>query len=160
MRLQLAINVENLDDAIDFYSRIFGVELNKREPGYANFVVQQPPLKLVLFEAPGAQNKLNHLGVEVFEDADVQAADDRLTAASVEHVHNEEEACCFATQNKVIAYDPDGTMWEWYRLLDDLPTFDGQVADEEAAVCCIEAPAEEPVAAAAQQCAPGVGSCC
>ena len=65
MRVQLALNVENLEEAIDFYSKAFGVEVNKRKPGYANFAIDEPPLKLVLFENPGASERLNHLGVEV-----------------------------------------------------------------------------------------------
>ena len=72
MRLQLALNVKDLDAAVDFYSKMFGVPANKREPGYANFAVESPPLKLVLFESPDAPERLNHLGVEVFEDEDVQ----------------------------------------------------------------------------------------
>jgi catechol 2,3-dioxygenase-like lactoylglutathione lyase family enzyme len=121
MRLQLAINVPDLEAAIDFYSRILGVGVNKREPGYANFAVAQPPLKLVLFEAPAATDRLNHLGVEMFDDSDVSAAAERLAAEGIEHVHDEAQVCCFAKQNKVIAHAPDGTMWEWYRVLEDVP---------------------------------------
>jgi catechol 2,3-dioxygenase-like lactoylglutathione lyase family enzyme len=121
MRLQLAINVSDLDAAIDFYRKILGVETNKREPGYANFVIDDPALKLVLFEAPGADNKLNHLGFEVFDDAEVDVAQQRLAAADVAHEEQSGEVCCFARQNKVLTFDPDGTMWEWYRVLEDVP---------------------------------------
>jgi len=123
MRLQLALNVANLEEAVDYYTRILGVAAHKREPGYANFVVEDPALKLVLFEAPGAAERLNHLGFEVIADVDLQSAADRLAAADVEHVNQSEGVCCYAKQNKVISYDPQGLMWEWYRVLEDSPTF-------------------------------------
>ena len=68
MRVQLALNVKNLEEAVDFYSKLFGVAVNKRKPGYANFAIDEPPLKLVLFELPDAPERLNHLGVEVFDE--------------------------------------------------------------------------------------------
>jgi len=123
MRLQLALNVANLEQAVDYYTRILGVDVHKREPGYANFVVDDPGLKLVLFEAPGATDRLNHLGFEVFADTEVQAAADRLAAAAVPHVGQSAEVCCYARQNKVISHDPQGLMWEWYRVIEDSPTF-------------------------------------
>jgi len=123
MRLQLALNVKDLDAAVDFYSKMFGVAVNKREPGYANFAVESPPLKLVLFESPDAPERLNHLGVEVFEDDDVSAATERLKAAGMEHLVEDETTCCYAKANKVWAQDPDGARWEWYRVLEDSKTF-------------------------------------
>ena len=81
MRLQLALNVDDLEKAIDFYSKLFDTSVNKRKPGYANFTLESPPLKLVLFENPGASERLNHLGVEVFEAEDVSRATERLKAA-------------------------------------------------------------------------------
>lgn len=134
MRLQLAINVADLESAISFYRKILGVDVNKREPGYANFVMEDPALKLVLFEAPGAQNRLNHLGFEVFDDAGVAAAQARLAAAGVDHEEQNAEVCCFARQNKVLTFDPDGTMWEWYRVLEDVPA----VSAEEAPCCAVQ----------------------
>ena len=83
MRVQLALNVDDLEAAIDFYGKLFGVEVNKRKPGYANFAIDEPPLKLVLFENAGATERLNHLGVEVFDDDSVHAATDRLRAAGM-----------------------------------------------------------------------------
>lgn len=133
MRLQLALNVADIDEAVSYYSRILGVEANKREPGYANFVVDDPALKLVLFEVPGATERLNHLGFETFADEDIETAARRLEAAGVEHEVQTEEVCCFAKQNKVVSYDPQGMMWEWYRVLEDSPTF---FAEPEAQSCC------------------------
>jgi catechol 2,3-dioxygenase-like lactoylglutathione lyase family enzyme len=123
MRLQLAINVTNLDEAVDFYSKMFGVEVNKRKPGYANFAIDEPPLKLVLFELPDATERLNHLGVEVFEDEDVAAATDRLRASGMDTLVEDETTCCYAKANKVWATEPDGMRWEWYRVLEDSQTF-------------------------------------
>jgi len=123
MRIQLALNVSNLEEAIGFYSKMFGVSVNKRKPGYANFAIDHPPLKLVLFETPGAPERLNHLGVEVFENEQVTAATDRLKEAGLVDRVEDETTCCYATQSKVWAKDPDGARWEWYRLLQDSESF-------------------------------------
>jgi catechol 2,3-dioxygenase-like lactoylglutathione lyase family enzyme len=131
MRIQLALNVENLEEAVEFYSKLFNVEVNKRKPGYANFAIDEPPLKLVLFENPDANERLNHLGVEVFDDADVRAATDRLKAADLVDSVEDEETCCYATQNKVWALDPQGMRWEYYRIVEDADNF-GSGGDFEA----------------------------
>ena len=126
MRLQLALNVRNLDEAVDFYSKLFATAPHKRKPGYANFAIERPPLKLVLFENPTATERINHLGVEVFEDAEVRAATERLRAAGLDHLVEDEKTCCYATQNKVWAREPEGLRWEWYRVIEDSETFAGQ----------------------------------
>lgn len=123
MRLQLALNVRDLDAAVDFYSKMFGAAVSKRKPGYANFAIDDPPLKLVLFEAPNASERLNHLGVEVFDDEDVTAATERLRAEGMEHLVEDETTCCYARANKVWAREPDGLRWEWYRVLEHSRTF-------------------------------------
>ena len=123
MRLQLALNVNDLDQAVDFYSKLFNVEVNKRKPGYANFAIDDPPLKLVLFEIPDAPERLNHLGVEVFEDEDVTAATERLKAAGMADKVEDEQTCCYATMNKVWSTDPQGMRWEWYKILAESETF-------------------------------------
>ncbi len=122
-RLQLALNVENLEDAIDYYSKLFATTPNKRKPGYANFAIEDPPLKLVLFEAPGASERLNHLGVECFEQADVTAAAMRFKHEGIVGPEETEATCCYATMNKVWTRDPQGMRWEWYRILQDSETF-------------------------------------
>jgi catechol 2,3-dioxygenase-like lactoylglutathione lyase family enzyme len=131
MRVQLALNVKDLDEAVEFYSTLFDVKVNKRKPGYANFAIEQPPLKLVLFENPDADERLNHLGVEVFDDANVHAATDRLKAADLVDSVEDEQTCCYATQNKVWALDPQGLRWEYYRIVEDSESF-GTRADFEA----------------------------
>jgi len=123
MRLQLALNVKDLDKAIDFYSKMFGTKVNKRKPGYANFAIDEPPLKLVLFEKPDATERLNHLGVEVFEDEEVSEATDRLRDAGMKHLVQDETTCCYAKANKVWATEPDGMRWEWYKVLADAEHF-------------------------------------
>ena len=123
MRLQLALNVENLEEAIEFYSKMFDAKVNKRKPGYANFAIDEPPLKLVLFENPGADERLNHLGVEVFEDGEVTAAADRLKSAGMDELVEDGATCCYATQDKVWTRDPQGMRWEWYRILADSESF-------------------------------------
>ncbi|MBW4511649.1 MAG: VOC family protein [Scytonematopsis contorta HA4267-MV1] len=82
-RVQLALNVSNIDAAVDFYSKIFGTEPAKRRPGYANFAIAEPPLKLVLIENPSEAGKLNHLGVEVDSSEQVKEASERLYQANL-----------------------------------------------------------------------------
>lgn len=134
MRMQLALNVDDLEQAIEYYGALFGVPVNKRESGYANFVVPDHQLKLVLFEAPGAE-RLNHVGFEVFDDEAVNRTAKRLESANLLAEHQQGEVCCYARQNKAVAYDPQGLMWEWYRLLDDSPTFFAEAGVEEAGAC-------------------------
>lgn len=137
MRLQLALNVTDLEQAIDYYQKLFGVEVAKRKPGYANFEVDQPALKLVLFETTDATDRLNHLGVETFADADVLQAAQRQSEAGLNVDLQQAEGCCFAKQNKAVTYAPDGTMWEWYRKLEDLDNFAAnEPVAEKATGCC------------------------
>ncbi len=126
MRLQLALNVRDLDAAVDFYSKLFGVEVNKRKPGYANFAIDEPPLKLVLFELPDAPERLNHLGVEVFDGEEVTRATERLNAAGMADLVEDQTTCCYARADKVWAQEPDGLRWEWYRVLADSESFRGE----------------------------------
>jgi len=129
MRIQLALNVKDLDQAVDFYSKMFDVKPAKRKPGYANFAIDEPPLKLVLFELPDEPERLNHLGVEVFDDEDVTVATERLKNAGLDHLVEDETTCCYAKQNKVWAQEPDGLRWEWYRVVEASETF-GQAPPE------------------------------
>jgi catechol 2,3-dioxygenase-like lactoylglutathione lyase family enzyme len=120
-RVQLALNVPDIEQAVDFYSKLFGTLPNKRKPGYANFAIADPPLKLVLFEAPGSESRLNHLGVEVESNAEVAARQARLTADGLAPV-DESGTCCFAQQDKVWVDGPDGA-WEIYTVLADSDEF-------------------------------------
>ena len=123
MRLQLALNVKNLEDAIGYYSKLFDVPVAKRKPGYANFVVEQPPLKLVLFEVPDATERLNHVGVELLEDSQVEAAITRLDGAGLADKVIRAEKCCYADKSTVYSLDPQGLMWELYKKQGDLDEF-------------------------------------
>ena len=118
-RVQLALNVSDLDEAIDFYTKLFQVEPAKRRDGYANFAVESPPLKLVLIENPSAGGSLNHLGVEVFSTDEVAAAQARLAGDGLATATEENVTCCYAVQDKVWADDPDGAPWEIYTVLGD-----------------------------------------
>ena len=112
-RLQLAINVTDLEKAIEFYSRMFGATPAKVKPGYANFAIADPPLKLVLFEGPEGAT-LNHLGVEVDTVEEVLSAEQRLSTAGLETTGVADTACCFAKKTETWISDPDGARWEWY----------------------------------------------
>ncbi len=123
MRLQLALNVDDIDQAVDFYSKLFDTQPAKRKPGYANFAIANPPLKLVLFEVKDAPERINHLGVEVEAGEEVTAATERLKAAGLETLVEDETTCCYAKQDKVWAIEPQGLRWEWYRVLENSETF-------------------------------------
>lgn len=134
-RIQLALNVSDIDAATRFYTDLFGVEPAKQRSGYANFVVADPPLKLVLFENPGAASALNHLGVELASSADVRAAARRLEEAGMPHSFAESDRCCHAVQDKVWVDAPDVPLggWELYTVLADDPTQDDESTES---VCC------------------------
>ena len=117
-RVQLAINVTDLDAAVDFYTKLFKTEPAKRKPGYANFAIDEPALKLVLIENAAAAGTLNHLGVEVFSTDEVAAAQRRLEGDGLATV-DESGVCCYAQQEKVWVNDPDGAPWEIYTVLAD-----------------------------------------
>jgi catechol 2,3-dioxygenase-like lactoylglutathione lyase family enzyme len=121
-RVQLALNVTDLDAAVTFYSKLFGTEPAKREPGYANFAVAQPPLKLVLFENEEPGGTLNHLGVEVESTDEVGATQRRLSDDGLATTEENEVSCCYAVQDKVWVAGPDGEPWEVYTVLGDAPT--------------------------------------
>ncbi|MFZ0324950.1 MAG: ArsI/CadI family heavy metal resistance metalloenzyme [Actinomycetes bacterium] len=130
-RVQLALNVSDLDAAVDFYRRLFDSEPAKRRPGYANFAIDSPPLKLVLIESPDTAGSLNHLGVEVASTADVTAATQRLSGIGLADSVESRVACCYAVQDKVWSTDPDGLSWEHYTVLADSP-----VMQDSSDTCC------------------------
>ena len=115
MRLQLALNVSDLDEAVDFYSKLFDTTPYKVKPGYANWEIVDPPLKFVLFENPDAEpGSINHLGVETESAAEVVAAEQRVTAAGMETSGIDETICCFAEKVETWVQAPDGNRWEYY----------------------------------------------
>lgn len=137
-RVQLALNVDDLDQAIAFYSTLFNTEPAKRKPGYANFAVAEPPLKLVLIENPGKGGSLNHLGVEVESSDTVHAEITRLAGAGLFTEEELNTTCCFATQDKVWVTAPDDEKWEIYTKLADAETFgatDPATGEADACAC-------------------------
>ena len=130
----------NIDEAVAFYTKLFATEPNKTKPGYANFAIADPPLKLVLFEREGADSRLNHLGVEVATSDDVWSHQQRLTDEGVDSVE-ESGTCCFAKQDKVWIDGPDGE-WEIYAVLADTDTFgkSSQHVEGEDELCCASVP--------------------
>jgi catechol 2,3-dioxygenase-like lactoylglutathione lyase family enzyme len=159
-RVQLALNVTDVDAAVDFYSKLFGAEPAKRRPGYANFAISEPPLKLVLIEntatrGDGVTGALNHLGVEVSSSEEVEAATRRLSEAGLDPEVQESTTCCYAVQDKAWVHDPDGAPWEVYTVLADAPA-------ESELGCSTEAcaPAERTGDMAGTQGADVSSSCC
>ena len=114
MRLQLALNVDDLDQAVDFYTKMFDTPPAKVRPGYANFAVADPPLKLVLFEGAGPSVSINHLGVETETAGEVVAADGRLAGSGLETTGVDDTVCCYAQKTETWVHAPDGNRWEWY----------------------------------------------
>jgi len=140
-RVQLALNVSDLDSAVEFYSKLFNTRPAKLRPGYANFAVADPPLKLVLIEGETG-GSLNHLGVEVETTDLVQSAQRRLVAEGLATATEDGVACCYAVQDKVWVDDPDGAPWEIYTVLADVEMPAGQlrVTNPQDATCCSSAP--------------------
>jgi catechol 2,3-dioxygenase-like lactoylglutathione lyase family enzyme len=134
-RLQLALNVDDLEKSVEFYSRLFSAEPAKVRPGYANFAIADPPLKLVLMENPGHGGSLNHLGVEV-EDVDtVDAQQTRLAASGLASVEERDTTCCYAKQDKFwVEGAPNGERWEIYTVLEDSESFG--IGDTSPVGCC------------------------
>lgn len=126
-RVQLALNVSDLEGSVAFYSSLFGVDPHKRRPGYANFAVEEPPLKLVLIEVPegdrgeGVRGALNHLGVEVPSTDEVEQGATRLAAEGLATFDESDTTCCYALQDKVWVHDPAGVPWEIYTVKDEDP---------------------------------------
>jgi len=157
-RVQLALNVSDLEASVTFYSTLFGVQPHKRRPGYANFAIDEPALKLVLIEVSseergtGSSGALNHLGVEVDSSKSVDEHADRLRVAGLATMDEKDTTCCYALQDKVWVHDPAGAPWEVYTVKDDTPdgvqllggdgmccTTDasgGRAVPEKATACC------------------------
>ena len=136
-RVQLALNVDDIDAAVAFYSRLFGTEPAKRRPGYANYAIDEPALKLVLIENPGAGGSLNHLGVEVASTDEVVAATRRYAAAGMVTAVEDSTTCCYALQDKVWVSGPDGERWEVYTVLADAGVeHDGTTQATAPSSCC------------------------
>ena len=134
-RIQLALNVNDLEESVAFYRRLFDSEPAKVRPGYANFALAEPPLKLVLIENPGAGGSLNHLGVEVDDSGAVDAAEARMNAGGLRSLDERGTTCCYARQDKFwVEGAPDDERWEVYTVLADAPTSDG--ASDPATSCC------------------------
>ncbi len=132
-RLQLALNVSDLDEAVSFYSRFFKTEPAKLRPGYANFAIAEPPLKLVLFENPKAAGAINHLGVEVFSTSEVVDATKYLSSQGFVTDVEDGTICCHALQDKVWVNGPDDSRWEVYTVLADAEALKPVDGDS---VCC------------------------
>jgi predicted enzyme related to lactoylglutathione lyase len=152
-RVQLALNVNDIDEAVTFYTKLFGTEPAKRRPGYANFAVDEPPLKLVLLENPGHGGSLNHLGVEVADIDTVDAEQTRLAAAGLTSVDERNTVCCYAKQDKFWVQGPsDGDNWEFYTVLADSATVYG---GDDGPACCGGSASET-----ATDAAPAAAPCC
>ena len=121
MRLQLALNVRNIEEAVSYYSKLFDTQPHKRREGYANFVIVNPPLKLVLIENPNADIRINHLGVEADQNEDLDLVMKRLERDGIADKIEDQTTCCFATQDKVWSTEPQGLNWEWYTITKDNP---------------------------------------
>ncbi|WP_329066742.1 ArsI/CadI family heavy metal resistance metalloenzyme [Amycolatopsis sp. NBC_01480] len=137
-RVQLALRVGDLEGSIDFYAKLFNTEPAKRRPGYANFAIAEPALKLVLLEGkPGQATVMDHLGVEVESAGEVGAASKRLTGEGMETLVENGTTCCYALQDKVWVHGPGQEPWEVYTVKDDSASFgEDSPATATAAACC------------------------
>jgi catechol 2,3-dioxygenase-like lactoylglutathione lyase family enzyme len=150
-RVQLALRVADLEGSVAFYSKLFGAEPAKRRPGYANFALAEPPLKLVLIEGtPGEPTRMDHLGVEVQTTEEVTAATTRLAAEGLATATEEDTACCYAVQDKVWVTGPGDEPWEVYVVKSDADILDKAAGS----VCCAPAGAADGTAE------PATAACC
>jgi catechol 2,3-dioxygenase-like lactoylglutathione lyase family enzyme len=160
-RLQLALNVDDIDAAVEFYSTLFDSKPAKRRPGYANFAVADPPLKLVLFENPDATGTLNHLGVERESMAEVETEAGRLEAAGLTLDTEGDVVCCYARQDKHWVTGPDGQRWENYVVLADAhPELEGKQLSDLSLVESAEATSSGGCCGAGAAQAPSTSGCC
>jgi hypothetical protein len=160
MRLQLALNVENIDESVEFYSKMFDTTPYKTRPGYANFEIDQPPLKLVLFENPGNGENINHLGVEVESADQVEAAEARITGNGLGTTGVEDTLCCYAAKTETWVEGPN-TRWEWYVKNDDVEIANIEFDDQGECACeAIDETVSAQPAAATAAAAPSSGGCC
>ena len=143
-RVQLALNVDDVDEAVAFYSRLFQAQPAKRRPGYANFALEEPALKLVLIENPGHAGTLNHLGVEVGSTEEVAAATQRLAGEGLVTEVEEGTTCCYARSDKFWAEDPQGLRWESFHSFGEATTYtsapEAPSSGPSASSCCAPAP--------------------
>lgn len=134
-RLQLALNVTDLEASIAFYTKLFGTEPARLRPGYANFAIANPPLKLVLFEG-GEDGTINHLGVEVTTSDEVIAAEQRLIQAGLETTGIDDTVCCYAEKTETWLHGPDNTRWEWYVRTGDSEQMENEIIGGEGVTMC------------------------
>ena len=135
-RVQLALNVSDLDSAIEFYSKLFNTKPAKVREGYANFAIAEPPLKLVLIAGGGTPGTMNHLGIEVESTDEVAKATSRLASEGLATDVEEETTCCYAVQDKVWVNAPDGEPWEVYTVLSDANVMKLVPVADSGSVCC------------------------
>lgn len=157
-RVQLALNVSNIDEAVTFYEKLFATAAYKRKPGYANFVIAEPPLKLVLIES-GEGGTLNHLGVEVETAQEVSDAEGRLAAEGVATTGVDDTTCCYALKTETWVRDPDGAPWEWYVKNGDVDQMSDAVSGDEGGQCCTPGGVSEPIPVAAPTAASSCACC-
>ena len=151
-RVQLALNVPDIDEAVSFYSKLFATEPAKRKPGYANFAIADPPLKLVLIEGDGG-GTLNHLGVEVESGEEVRAAEARLSTDGLATTGVDDTTCCYALKTETWVNDPDGAPWEWYVKTGDADQMTNTVLGAgETATCCAPSAISEKVSIGSGPC--------
>ncbi|GAA4965549.1 catechol 2,3-dioxygenase-like lactoylglutathione lyase family enzyme [Nonomuraea thailandensis] len=152
-RVQLALRVADLEGSITFYSKLFGTEPAKRRPGYANFAIAEPPLKLVLIEGEGGEpTRMDHLGVEVDDTAQVTAATQRLKDAGLATFEENDTTCCYALQDKVWVHGPGAEPWEVYVVKAEAES----MTEQNDSVCCATSETVSR-AAAAEQATAGTG---
>ena len=142
MRLQLALNVDDLDTSVAFYEKMFATPVTKRRPGYANFSIENPPLKLVLFEGEGSGGSINHLGVEVDTAEEVAAAEARLRSDGLATTAVADTECCYAAKTETWVDSPEGR-WEWYVKTGESDTLENIVVNSDGTTCCGPAEATE-----------------
>lgn len=139
LKAHLAINVRNVEESINFYKKMFGIEPSKVRTGYAKFDVHEPPLNFTLNQVPfGERGALSHLGIQVASTEDVIAVRERWAQAGLVTRDEMDTNCCYAIQDKTWVHDPDNNEWEVFVVKkDNLEESSGCcVSDEEGNIAC------------------------
>ena len=125
--------MRDIEEAVSYYSKLFDAKPHKRKEKYANYAIDNPPLKIFLIENSNAHDRINHLGVEVDQKEDLNGVMKRLKHDGIANNIEEQTTCCFATQDKVWSIEPQGLNWEWYTIIDDNPN---ETSTSKSSVCC------------------------
>lgn len=121
-RMHIHVGVEHLDQAIVFYSALFGEQPDKTKPDYARWLLDDPRINFAI-STRGSTAGVDHLGIQVEEDSELDELRERLKQADLSLFDEGETTCCYARSDKSWVEDPAGIAWEAYKTMDEARFF-------------------------------------